>query len=610
MPSLPLPGAYLAPDGTCRFTVWAPYAQNAEVEFSGRQAPRRAPLERDSWGYHSAVLEGIAPGQEYYFVLDGAKTRPDPASRWQPHGVHGPSAVDDPSFPWTGDSWRNPPLEDYVIYELHVGAFTPEGTFDAVIPYLEYLRDLGVTAVELMPVAQFPGGRNWGYDGVLPYAAQDTYGGPDGFRRLVDACHQYGLAVVLDVVYNHLGPEGNYLADFGPYFTDRYLTPWGQALNFDGPESDHVRDYFIQNAIYWTRDCHVDALRLDAVHAILDHAAVPFVEELSARVQEAAVQAGRDVYLIAESSDNDARLITERSRNGYGMDAQWSDDFHHIVHTLITGEKAGYYQDFGGLDQLAKAYTEGFIYSGEYSPYRRRRHGSPSGHLPAECFVVCIQNHDQVGNRLLGERLMALAPFEAQRLAAAVLLLAPNVPLLFMGEEYGETAPFQYFISHTDEALIDAVRNGRREEFADFGWADDPPDPQAMETFEVCVLDHALRNVGRHAEMLAFYKKLLGLRKSVPALAGGGKDQLRVDVLPGTQVLRLHRWRDDSGALALFNFADRAASVEIAMPPGEWKEVLETDSGVPHGSGVLAPSGAAPFRVALPPYGVLLFVRE
>lgn len=339
-------GAIYLGDGRCRFRVWAPFSQRVQVHIIAPQ-DRVVPLARDSWGYHQGMVEGAEPGSLYLYLLDGGKERPDPASRSQPQGVHGPSEVVDPTFPWEDGAWSGLPLRDYVIYELHVGTFTPEGTFEAVIPHLDYLRDLGVTAVELMPVAQFPGGRNWGYDGVYPFAVQDSYGGPSGLKLLVDACHQRGLAVALDVVYNHRGPEGNYLGDYGPYFTERYRTPWGHALNFDGADSDDVRRYFVENALFWVTEYHVDALRLDAVHAILDHAPRTFLEDLAEAVHEQAERLNRRVYLMPESSANDARLIRSRELGGYGLDAQWNDDFHHALHTLLTGERQGYYQDYG-----------------------------------------------------------------------------------------------------------------------------------------------------------------------------------------------------------------------------------------------------------------------
>jgi len=406
-PEITLGAVYLG-GGRSRFTVWAPRARRVEVLLLSPEE-RVADLEEKD-GYHQATLEGVEPGSLYLYSLDGRIERPDPASRFQPKGVHGPSQVVDPAFPWADSCWSGIPLKDYVIYEIHVGTFTAQGTFEAVIAHLDELKDLGITAVELMPVAQFPGDRNWGYDGVYPFAVQDSYGGPAGFKALVNACHQKGVAVVLDVVYNHLGPEGNYLRDFGPYFTDRYRTPWGEAVNFDGPQSDEVRRFFIENALHWITEFHADALRLDAIHAILDFSAQPFLEDLTLAVKEQTEHLNRQVHLIAESDLNDTRPIRSRERGGFGLDAQWNDDFHHAVHTLLTGERAGYYRDFGRVEGLAKAWREGFIYSGEYSVHRRRRHGNSSRPIPARRFVVFAQNHDQVGNRMRGERLSFLVP--------------------------------------------------------------------------------------------------------------------------------------------------------------------------------------------------------
>jgi maltooligosyltrehalose trehalohydrolase len=367
-------GATYSGNGRCRFLVWAPLVSRVDLHVVS-PADRTFPLEKDRQGYHRATLDDIGSGSLYFYRLDGERERPDPASRFQSQGIHGPSQVVDLYFPWEDRDWTGPPLEEYIIYELHVGTFTARGTFNALIPHLDELRDLGITAVELMPVAQFPGSRNWGYDGAYPFAVQDSYGGPEGLKSLVDACHRKGLAVVLDVVCNHLGPEGNHLGDFGPYFTERYKTLWGAALNFDGPYSDHVRRFFIENAVYWMSEFHIDALRLDALHAILDISARPFIEELAASFHEKARQLGRRAYLFGESSANDARLIRQPESGGYGLDAQWNDDFHHSLHTLLTGERAGYYRDFGKIRHLVKAFREGFVYSGQYSEYRRRSHG-------------------------------------------------------------------------------------------------------------------------------------------------------------------------------------------------------------------------------------------
>jgi maltooligosyltrehalose trehalohydrolase len=432
--------------------------------------------------------------------------------------VHGPSEVVEIPPEQPAHQWNPPKLRDYVLYEIHVGTFTPEGTFDAVIPSLPRLRKLGVTAVELMPVAEFPGIRNWGYDGVCPFAAHSGYGGLAAFNRLVRACHDHGMAVVLDVVYNHFGPEGNYLREFGPYFTDRYATPWGAAINFDGPWSDPVRRYFIENALYWIRDCGVDALRLDAIHAIFDRSAFPFLEELAGAVHRYSSRSGRRVYLIAESDLNDSRVLRPQHQGGLALDAQWADDLHHSLHTLLTGEKSGYYADFGSMEHLAQALRSGWTYSGQYSPARKRRFGNSPAGLPPEKFVVCSQNHDQTGNRMRGERLSHLVSWDRAKLAAATVLLSPFTPLLFMGEEYAEPAPFLYHVSHTDLDLQSAVRSGRKAEFFEFLHQGEPPDPQDEVTFQRSKLRQHLAREGRHAVMHAFYTELIALRKAHPAL--------------------------------------------------------------------------------------------
>ncbi|MCI0439579.1 MAG: malto-oligosyltrehalose trehalohydrolase [Chloroflexi bacterium] len=609
------PGATYLGGERCSFCVWAPRARKVEVRIV-EPSERVIPMIRNEWGYHEALADEVQPGSLYHYILDGETERPDPASRFQPKDVHGPSQVVDASFDWKDDRWFGIPLKDYVIYELHVGAFTPEGTFDAIIPYLDYLKtEVGVTAVELMPVAQFPGSRNWGYDGVYPYAVQASYGGPESLKRLVNACHDKRLAVVLDVVYNHSGPEGNYLSDFGPYFTDSYRTPWGMAVNYDGPGSDEVKRFFIGNALYWLTEFHIDALRLDAVHAILDHSPTPFLEELSIAVRERAERLNRRKYLIAESPSNDARLVASREMGGLGMDSQWSDDFHHCVHTLLTGEKEGYYQDYGSLRLLAKNIREGYAYTGEHSPFRGRRHGSPTrrGQIPAERFVVCVQNHDHVGNRMLGERLSGLVSFEQLKLAAGVMLLSPFVPLLFMGEEYGEAAPFQYFISHSDSKLVEAVRKGRADESRSFGWKEDPPDPQDEATFKRAKLNHALREEGRHKALLEFYRELILLRKELPALSQLSKDSLEALAFEKSRTLYLRRWSDDGEAVMLFNFGDSAVSVTVDMPPGAWHKLLDSTERQWSGSGGPTPewlSSDGEVTVNLAPYSVIMFTQE
>ena len=568
-------GASFLGNGLSLFVVWAPLAPKVDVHLLA-PCERLVPMESEERGYHHAAVDGVEPGSLYLYRLDERRERPDPASRFQPRGVHGPSEVVSPHFEWDDAGWTGLPLQEYTIYELHVGTFTPEGTFDAVIPQLGELKELGITAIELMPVAQFPGSRNWGYDGVCPFAVQNSYGGPTGLKRLVNACHKLGLAVVLDVVYNHLGPEGNYAAEFGPYFTDKYMTPWGAALNFDGPHSDEVRRFFVENALYWVTEFHIDALRLDAVHAIVDHSAVPFVEELAEAVHHRAEDLSRRIYVIAESNLNDARLVRPREMGGQGLDAQWNEDFHHSLRTLLTGERAGYYQDFGELGQLVKAFSDGFVYSGQYSPYYGRRHGNSSRDVPAHKLLVFSRNHDQVGNRMLGERLSQLVPFEGLKLAAGVILLSPFIPLLFMGEEYGETAPFQYFISHSDAQLVEAVRQGRREEFEAFEWKGDLPDPQDEATFLRSKLNRSLRSEGNHRVLLEFYKELLQLRRTITALADLSKEQMEVAGYEKEQVLFLRRWSGSSEVFAVFNFGDAEAAVAVRVPEGRWRKLLDS----------------------------------
>ena len=566
-------GARPLADGRCLFRVWAPARERLAVRLV--DDGRTVPLEPTERGYHEAVVENVAPGARYLYVLDGELERPDPASRWQPDGVHGPSAVVSDDFAWTDDDWRGLQLGELVFYELHVGTFSEAGTFDGVIPHLRRLREeLGVTTIEVMPVAQFPGSRNWGYDGVLPYAVQDSYGGPDGLRRLVDAAHAVGMAVTLDVVYNHLGPEGNHLRDFGPYFTSSYQTPWGDALNFDDAGSDEVRRYFIDNALHWFEEYHIDALRLDAVHAILDRSARHLLAQLADETRELAQRLDRELLLIAESDLNDTRLIRSRDEGGYGLDAQWADDFHHAVHARITGERGGYYSDFGSLEPLALALEQGWAFAGEYSAYRGRVHGNDPRGIPPERFVFAIQNHDQVGNRMLGERLGRLADFEALKAAAAASLLAPALPLLWMGEEYDETAPFPYFVSHTDPELVEAVRAGRRREFEAFAWAGEPPDPQDEATFRAGRLDHSLRERGRHAQLYALYCELLALRRDLAELWG----ERDVDIDGDCVLLRRRRGLEESVlVLALAEAGAEAPALRtVSLVGGPWRKVLDT----------------------------------
>jgi maltooligosyltrehalose trehalohydrolase len=610
MPGTPPLGATYLGHGQSHFLVWAPRAQKVEVHLLGPDE-RFVPLTPGGRGYHQGRVDGVKPGRLYFYRLDGELERPDPASRHQPEDVHGPSQVADPDFPWEDQAWFGLPLKDFIIYELHVGTFTPAGTFEAIIPHLDELKELGVTAVEIMPVAQFPGSRNWGYDGVYPFAVQQSYGGPLGLKRLVNACHLKGLAVLLDVVYNHLGPEGNYLRDFGPYFTTHYHTPWGEAVNFDGPHSDEVRRFFIENALHWVTDYHFDGLRLDAVHGITDQSAQPFLAKLAQAVHARAEELNRRIYLMPECDLNDARFIRSRELGGFELDVHWNDDFHHALHCLLTGEADGYYQDYGTVAHLAKGFTEGFIYTGEYSLYRRRSRGSACRDLPARRFLVFAQNHDQVGNRLYGDRLGQLVSFEAQKLAAGAVLLSPFIPLLFMGEEYGETAPFQYFVSHWDPKLIEAVRRGRQEEFAGFEWEGEPPDPQGEETFQRSKINRELRHEGQHRVLYEFYRELIRLRRQHPALAHLSKENLAAMSFERSKVLLVRRWTMDDAACLIFHFGESPATLELPLPAGYWRKILDSGEERWYGAGSrVLPTiwSEGEVSLTLPPLAVVLLM--
>ena len=604
-------GAHLRDSGVCEFSVWAP-SQSRLVLVLESPAKTEHPMVQDQDGYWKTVVPDVAPGTLYWYLLDGERLRPDPASFHQPRGVHQPSAVvDHGAYRWHDAEWQNIDLAKLVLYELHVGTFSVEGTFDGVIGRLDELHDLGINAIELMPVAQFPGERNWGYDGVYPFAVQHSYGGVDGLKHLVDVAHQRGIAVFLDVVYNHLGPEGNYLAEYGPYFTDRYRTPWGKAINYDGPYSDHVRNYFVENALAWIREFHIDGLRLDAVHAIFDNSATPFLQMLAGNVRAAEQETGRRCYLISESNLNDTKIIRPASEGGFAHDAQWSDDFHHSLHTILTGERDGYYEDFGSVSHLVKSLREGFVYSGQYSAYRKRCHGNSSAARPAEQFVISSQNHDQIGNRMHGERLSSLVPFEALKLAASLELLSPNVPLLFMGEEYAETNPFLFFVDHSDQNLIEAVRKGRKEEFQAFGWKEEPPDPQSVESFARSRLTWERRTAQKHKTMLAFYRRLISFRREQPALALLSKDHLQVEEIEQSGILIMQRWSDQQAVVAVFNLTETQSEIQVSFPAGTWKKLLDSADGQWDGGGSgVAETIPGTAAIRLNPYQAVLFTRE
>jgi maltooligosyltrehalose trehalohydrolase len=602
-------GASRAKDGHCEFVVWAPHASQVEVRLFD-ESERIVKLASQGHGYHQGAVSYVSPNLRYRYRLEGSQERADPASRFQPDGVHGPSQIVQTfDFEWSDRGWQGLELQDYIFYELHVGTCTTAGTFDALVPCLPDLKSLGVSALELMPVAQFPGGRNWGYDGVFPFAVQNSYGGPEGLKRLVDACHREGLAVVLDVVYNHLGPEGNYLGNFGPYFTDRYRTPWGEAINFDGPQSDHVVHFFIENALYWLDDFHIDALRLDAIHGIFDRNARPFLALLSAAVDEFGRQRGRHVYLIAESDLNDSRFIEPRTLGGYGLHAQWNDDFHHALHSLQTKEHSGYYVDFGDIHHLRKALRDGYVFTGEYSVFRERRQGNSASGVKGSQLVVFSQNHDQVGNRALGERSSALLSLEQRKISAAAVVLSPSLPLLFMGEEYGEIAPFLYFTSHDDPALGEAVRKGRRAEFSAFGWKGDLPDPQAESSFLKSKLDHSLRQLVPHRTLWNFYRELIQLRKALAALRHPEKDTCEAKACRSDCLSMRRRWGSEA-VFALFNFGDRPADLSAEVPSGQWRKLLDSADPKWLGPGSTAPEAVTAgetFDLTVQPTSFCLF---
>jgi maltooligosyltrehalose trehalohydrolase len=516
-------------------------------------------MTRDANGWWTADRE-MRHGELYAFVVDGEGPFPDPRSMFQPAGVHGWSqGVDHSRFTWTDARWQPGPLAAAILYELHVGTFSEAGTFEGVIPHLPHLVDLGITHLELMPVCEFSGSRGWGYDGVDLFAPHHAYGGPDDLKRLIDACHACGLAVILDVVYNHFGPAGNYVGKFGPYFTRRYNTPWGDAVNLDDAGSDEVRRFFCDNALMWLRDYHFDGLRLDAVHALIDTSARHFLEQLSAEVDVLEGVLGRHLILIAESDLNDPRIIRAREAGGYGIDAQWSDDFHHALHAMITGERSGYYEDFGTLTHFARALQEAFVYAGARSPHRQRVHGRQVHDVPGWRFVVAAQNHDQVGNRATGERLSHLVSITRLKIAAALLLTAPFVPLLFQGEEWGASSPFQYFTAHEDEELGHCVSEGRRKEFAAFGWKPSSvPDPQSPDTFQRSRLQWGEQASGEHLELLNWHRALVALRRHQPSLRDGNYQAVAVAVDESRGYLAIRR----DTVLVTCNLGDAAATVD------------------------------------------------
>ncbi|MEO5840369.1 MAG: malto-oligosyltrehalose trehalohydrolase [Acidimicrobiales bacterium] len=565
-------------------SLWAPHAESVVIEFAEQP---EAPLVRGDDGWWRSR---VSPAGRYRFVVDGFAMA-DPRSPWQPEGVDGWSqVVDHGDFQWHDRTWVGRPLAEALIYELHIGTFSDAGTFDAAIEHLDHLVDLGVNTVEVMPVAEFSGAYGWGYDGVLLYAPHHAYGGPGGFKRFVEACHSRRLSVVLDVVYNHFGPHGNHLARCGPYFSDEYRTQWGAAVNLDGPRSDVVRQFFCENALMWIHDYHVDGLRVDAVHAFADRSARSFLEQLTDAVHEAAHQVGRPIWMIAESDLNDPRVVRSSEDHGLGFDASWSDDFHHALHAVVTGERTGYYADFGTLDQLAVALRQSYVYDGRYSEYRRRAHGrSPAGIAP-DRFLAYAQTHDQVGNRALGERLSALVSPRLLEISAAIVLLSPFVPMLFHGEEWGASSPFLYFTDHADPALGAAVQEGRRNEFASFGW--DPArihDPQDVATFVQSKLDWGETSTSPHADLLSWHRRLIALRSTCSVPEGLVARDVLVDEAARCLVVR------SSQLTWIANFASDAQ--RVAVPDAVGDLVLSNDAAI----------SVEPDQICMPPQSLAVF---
>ncbi|QGN49002.1 malto-oligosyltrehalose trehalohydrolase [Micromonospora sp. WMMC415] len=555
------------------FRVWAPEAARVRLRLFGEADHE---MRAGTGGWWRVEVPGAGPGTDYAFLLDDDDyALPDPRSSWQPDGVHGPSRVYSHSaFSWTDSGWTGRQLPGSVLYELHVGTFTPEGTFDGVIAKLDHLVDLGVDMIELLPVNAFNGEHNWGYDGVCWYAPHEPYGGPDGLKRLVDAAHAKGLGVILDVVYNHFGPSGAYAPMFAPYLSEQ-SNPWGRTVNLDGPHSDGVRRYIIDSVLMWLRDYHVDGLRLDAVHAMPDARATHLLEEMAVEVEALSTHLGRPLSLIAESDLNDPTLITPREAGGYGLHAQWNDDAHHALHTLLTGERQGYYGDFGSLECLTDVLTGGFFHAGTWSSFRQRHHGRPVDRqrVPGHRFVAYLQNHDQIGNRATGERISSTLSPGLLRVGATLLMTAPFTPMLFMGEEWAASTPWQFFTSHPEPELAAAVAAGRKREFASHGWgADAVPDPQDPETFLRSRLDWAELDKPEHREMYEFYRRLIALRKSRPDLTD--PRLTAVDVRHGDQFLLMRRGE----CLVAANLAARPQ--RITLPGVVRRVLLATGDGV------------------------------
>jgi maltooligosyltrehalose trehalohydrolase len=544
-----------------QFLVWAPKASTLELE---TLAPHQRTIsmkqigKEQKGGYFFLETEDAQPGTRYFFKKDG-KLLPDPASRFQPHGVHGPSEVVPSEFAWEDEGWEGVNLKELVLYEIHTGTFSDKRTFEGIIDDLPRLKALGINAIEVMPVAQFSGSRNWGYDGVFPFSTQNTYGGPHALKQLVNATHLAGMAIFLDVVYNHLGPEGNILPELGYYFHDRYHTPWGDALNFDGPHSDDVRRYFLQNAEQWLDEFHFDGLRLDAIQSICDLSALPFLEELTSL--KASIEAKRklNLFLIGETDSNDSRVVAQKKNGGLGLDGHWNDDFHHTIHAFLTQEQEGYYEDYGSFEQIYEIYCKKVLFENDYSTHLKRRRGRSYENTKAHLLTTCIQNHDQIGNRMLGERLSTLISFEELKLAIGCLFISPFMPLIFMGDEYGEKAPFLYFVDHLDLALLKAVREGRKREFSAFGWDKETPDPGSPQTFKrSCLKRPIFKNSfsenKKSDQIQSLYSFLIPLSKWLRRIDAFEKKSFQILKNSDQQYLEFHLNEPEQKFSAFFNF--------------------------------------------------------
>jgi len=596
-------------EGQADIALWAPKVDYAEIYYVDKNKSEQ--LIGGELGLWTLTTDSLKPGDLYFFKLDGKVQFPDPASLSQPDGVHGASqAINNREFNWTDEKWKNFALKDYIFYELHVGTFTSEGTFAAIEEKLDYLIDLGITAIEIMPVSQFSGERNWGYDGVFPFSVQNSYGGAKGLQQLVNTCHNKGLAVVLDVVFNHIGPEGNHLENFGHYFTDKYHTPWGNAINFDDAWCDHVRNFFIENTLMWFRDFHIDGLRMDAVHAIKDFSPLHILQEIKLYVDELIHETGRNHYLIAELDLNDTRYINAISKGGFGLDAQWIDEFHHALRVSSGQPKTGYYSDFDSIVSLAKSYEDAYVYDGAYSDHRKKKFGVKAAENPGQQFVVFSQNHDHVGNRMLGERTSELVSFEMQKLLAGAVLVSPYLPMLFMGEEYGETNPFQYFVSHTDPELADAVRKGRKKEFEAFHMEGEAPDPMSEETFEKSKLQWQLTEQEPHKTMLSFYKKLITIRKEQAALHVLNRKDVSVESLADQEVIILQRQHKIQHTICLMNFSKQPQQVKVPVYAPVWHKLMASSDLKWKGPGDLPRTISEEISLVLPPESFTLYSNE